>query len=134
MMLIAVLLAAWLGERFGRSLILPLLILSQIGEFLILCWMLWQLLIAQISPTAWVVQGVAWLLAALYYALCDPLVRRKYSLSPFPFAAVFCLGVFPLFLMQARSPDAIQVAWLAFIWGLLFSVAGEWFWRRDEPR
>ncbi len=131
-MLGAVLLAARLGAHLGKSLTLPLLILSQIGEAFIIGWLLFSLILGRNSPTDWILEAAAWLLAALYYALSDWVVRRRYVWSPFPLAAAVCLGVFPLFLLGASFPDPDQVAWLAFGWGILLSLAAEMFYRRED--
>lgn len=128
-MLAALSLAVRPGSRYGKSLMLPLLILSQVGESWIILWLLFQVLIERIQPAFWLAAAAIWLLAALYYTLSDWLVRRRYAFSPFPFAAASCLAAAPLFFFWAFSPTSGQSAWLAFILGLLFSLAAEGFWR-----
>ncbi len=125
--------AVLLQSRFGKQFFLPILILTQIVEIFVVCVLLGSFAFIQTKPFPWIVLAAGWLVAGIYYLLSDWLVRRWWPVTPFPFAAALCLGVFPLYLAGAGSPDANQIAWIAFAWGLVFSLVAEWFWHRDQP-
>ena len=129
-MLCGVLVAVRLGPRFGNRLILPLIILSQIGEFIIICLLLYPIAISSSKPPVWILLAAGWLVGVFYYSLSDWVIRRWVRATPFTFAVAFCSGVFPLSLLGSVSPDANQVAWVAFAWGLILSLVAEWFLHR----
>ncbi len=86
----------------------------------------------------WLIVGSHWLLAAVAYAASDRFAGRQvyeklnFSFPLFGLLFVAALTPAPLFFLGALSPSEATVAAVAWVWGLVLTLAAEWQGRKGR--